>query len=983
MAADGANMAENGDKRRRSKGKGSLSKAADGEAAGFNAPRPQLKSSGQFRSRDDSAMATDHYSAVHSGEQASKRRRLLVVRERDLAWDLAEEGETSSMAKRSAREDGDGESAWTSPSHACNQIASPTEGRVLECSEATGASIPANPPGADLAEGRQERLEANERGALTLENPGMVQRQDPGNVSWSTGKQERQSDTALAGSQQQQAQQQQARQQQGSVVQHLISEGGSIAAEIFHANALEEAPGGAQQHRLMVGNPSACQMEELQQGQANDCQVPQARQGMVTRQHAELAHFLSLGHMGGQVPREHTRHGEGEQSMFSAGMWERMKPDEQQACVLEQAVEALRASGVTGCPCAGNLGELKQELASTLERTQASQLQLENALALQHVEGEAALGRANRGEEEQKMFTGDVRKQLRENAQKTEGLEVAVRWLQERSYSQDALEQSLAAVSSEIADARKVLHKVESTLQVNLSDVQEQLRQGEQQTEGLQVAVQWLQAQSYKQDALVEEAIVTQDAIADVRKVLQTNSSQCRDASEGLRTQKQATDLLETAGKELQFGTVQGFDRLAEALQKEQERREQGDRNMQGAWEAYAQRQQLTMETLAGGVAQHGHLLQGFVGAVSLLHINGAEQETALAAMERRMAAMHKGCEEQALLIHALTVHAGAADAKMAELSIRAQAAELDVRGAEDRAEHWAKCADDGFQQQQRRQNRQASCIATNRESCARVEQGLALLRQDTGVDIMELLETQSPQPGRGAPRPHTLRAALRSAYRRGEKGGRVAKKAPILATNMSGTAGVDLTTQGRAAQGTSSNVSSTASVDLATESRAAQGTSSNASCTAGEDLTTKSRAAQGLSSIASGTAGEDLATESRAEQSTSSDLSGTAGVDLPMDWCAAQGTSSNVSGTAGADLTMQGRAAQGTSSSVSGTAGVDLTTQGRATQSTSSSVSGMAGVDLTSQGRAAQSTSSNASCTAGVDLATESGAAQGTSSIA
>ncbi|KAJ1482379.1 hypothetical protein T484DRAFT_3636264 [Baffinella frigidus] len=114
MAADGANMAENGDKRRRSKGKGSLSKAADGEAAGFNAPRPQLKSSGQFRSRDDSAMATDHYSAVHSGEQASKRRRLLVVRERDLAWDLAEEGETSSMAKRSAREDGDGESAWTS-----------------------------------------------------------------------------------------------------------------------------------------------------------------------------------------------------------------------------------------------------------------------------------------------------------------------------------------------------------------------------------------------------------------------------------------------------------------------------------------------------------------------------------------------------------------------------------------------------------------------------------------------------------------------------------------------------------------------------------------------------------------------------------------------------------------------------------------------------------------------------------------------------
>lgn len=179
-----------------------------------------------------------------------------------------------------------------------------------------------------------------------------------------------------------------------------------------------------------------------------------------------------------------------------------MHLDEQRTDVLEQAVGALRAPGVTGCPYAGKLEEMQQELASTLERTEAMRLQLEDALALQHVEGQAALGRVSRGKEVHKNFNGEIREQLRQGVQQMEGLKVTVRWLQERSYAQDALEQSVAATSSEIVDVRKVLHEAESTLQINLSEIRVQLRQDVQQTEGLTGSVQWLQERSYAKDML-------------------------------------------------------------------------------------------------------------------------------------------------------------------------------------------------------------------------------------------------------------------------------------------------------------------------------------------------------------------------------------------------------------------------------------------------------------------------------------------------
>jgi hypothetical protein len=69
----------------------------------------------------------------------------------------------------------------------------------------------------------------------------------------------------------------------------------------------------------------------------------------------------------------------------------------------------------------------------------------------------------------------------------------------------------------------------------------------------------------------------------------------------------------------------------------------------------------------------------------------------------------------------------------------------------------------------------------------------------------------------------------------------------------------MDLTTQGRAAQGTSSNVSGTAGEDLTTQGRAAQGTSPNVPGTAGVDTTTESRAAQGTPSNVSGPSSSGL----------------------------------------------------------------------------------------------------------------------------
>ncbi|KAJ1466694.1 hypothetical protein T484DRAFT_3632797, partial [Baffinella frigidus] len=675
----------------------------------------------------------------------SKRQRL---REHDLAWDWAEEGETTGVADQSAREDGDGESAWTSSSSAC----SPTEGHVLEHSEAMVASITANPLGAVPAAVRQERLEASEQGATTLENFGMIQERVLGNAGYrSTGNQEMQHNAALAGSQQQQEQQEQEQQPQGTfflLLQFLQQRERVNCCK----NYPREGPGGGTERGTTTSIDDRLSLCG-QDGGAAAGTFQQARQFQQAEQ-----------------------------------IRERMHLDEQRTDVLEQAVGALRAPGVTGCPYAGKLEEMQQELASTLERTEAMRLQLEDALALQHVEGQAALGRVSRGKEVHKNFNGEIREQLRQGVQQMEGLKVTVRWLQERSYAQDALEQSVAATSSEIVDVRKVLHEAESTLQINLSEIRVQLRQDVQQTEGLT-----------------------------------GNLSEVLEVAEGLRAQKQAMELLETAGRELQVGTVQGLERLTGTLQHEHERREEGCRNMHGAWVVEARRQQFATEALAVEAAQHDHLLEGFVGAVCFLQVNRTEQEAALATMDQRMAAMLNGYEEQALLVRALTAHVRAVDTTMAELSNRAQAAERDVRGAEGRAEHWARCADDAFQLRQRRQDRQASYIATNSESCARVEQGLAILRQDARVDIMALNGMPTPLSRRGVPKARLFVgvATWRAAYLRGEKRGRRVTVS-------------DLTTGSRAAQGTSSNALGTAGVDLTTESRAAQGTSSNASGTAG-----------------------------------------------------------------------------------------------------------------------------------------------------
>jgi hypothetical protein len=240
---------------------------------------------------------------------------------------------------------------------------------------------------------------------------------------------------------------------------------------------------------------------------------------------------------------------------------------------------------------------------------------------------------------------------------------------------------------------------------------------------------------------------------------------------------------------------------------------------------------------------------------------------------------------------------------------------------------------------------------------------------------------------------------------------------------NVSGTPGVDVKTESRAAHGTSCNGSGTASVDVRTESRTAQDTSCNVSGTAGVDVKTESRAAQDTSCNVSGKAGVDVKTESRAALGTFLNVAGTADLDLPMEWCAVYGTSFNVSGTAGADLAMESRAgtffiepgtadvdlpmewcaaygtscnvsgtavglatesgsAQGTFFKVSGTTGVNLATESRSTLGTFFNVPGTADVYLPKEWCAAYVTSCNVSGTAGVDLMTNRHAVQGTSFI-
>jgi len=99
MTADGANMVDHGGTRRRPEREGGQNKAAGGEAVGVSAPRPQPEAESPLRSEDetsDGIMATNsHYPLpkIHR----SKRQ---CVRERDLAWDSAQEGETTGLAKQ-------------------------------------------------------------------------------------------------------------------------------------------------------------------------------------------------------------------------------------------------------------------------------------------------------------------------------------------------------------------------------------------------------------------------------------------------------------------------------------------------------------------------------------------------------------------------------------------------------------------------------------------------------------------------------------------------------------------------------------------------------------------------------------------------------------------------------------------------------------------------------------------------------------------
>ena len=768
MAAGGANMARSGGKRQRPAHEEGQNKAASGEVAGVSAPCPLPGADSPLRSEDETAdgtMATNsHYPLPRINR--SKRQ---CVRERDLAWNLPQEGKMIVVAKQFVRKDGDGESAWTpSPPADEDHASCPSTGkqetqknealawtqqeqkqvqekeeeeqqqRQQQQQQGRGDHKFSSEGGLNAAKFLHARAqeEASSGRSLPQQQRQQQEQHSDGESAWtpsppadedqagcpSTGNQGMQKNEALAWTQQEQKQvqekeeeeqqQRQQQQQQGRGDHQFSSEEGLFAGKSLHARAQDETMISPPQHQMQMGCEG--KMGELQQAQDKAGQSLLAEQKEATRQQLEeqrqLMQFLALESKKEQVLHDRMSRGEDEQSKFSAETREQMRLYGQRTGVLEQAVGVLQAPGVMDCHYAGKLEGTQQELASAFKRTEAMQLQLEGSLVRQRVEGQELLGRASRGEEEQKTFTGEIREQLRCGEQQTEGLKTAVQWLQERSYTQDVLEQSVAAASSEIVDVWKVLHGAESMIQTNLSEFRGEVAQG-------------------------------------------------------LRAQKQEAELLATAGRELQVGTVQGFERLAEALQHEQARREEGAWNMHGALEVAARRQQLDMEAQATGLAQHKHLLRGFEGAVSSLQIKGAAQEAALAAAL-------KGCEEQTLLVHALTAHVQDADATMAKLSNRAQAAEREARGADGRAEQLTESLDDAFFQLTRRLDRHANSIATNNESCARVEQGLANLRQEAGVDTNALGGMARPVQSRGAPRAHHLLAALRSAYRRGEKRG-------------------------------------------------------------------------------------------------------------------------------------------------------------------------------------------------------------------
>jgi len=199
---------------------------------------------------------------------------------------------------------------------------------------------------------------------------------------------------------------------------------------------------------------------------------------------------------------------------------------------------------------------------------------------------------------------------------------------------------------------------------------------------------------------------------------------------EELEAQRQVTEGIKTAAGELQGKTGQELAGLKEALRREQAHREEWERSLHGELGSDVRWQDVATEALAAGAAQYEALLQGATGAINALQINGVEQAAALTSMGHKLAATLLACEEQAQMVRVLTDHGRATDARMAELYSRTQAAERDARGAEGRAEHWAKCADDAYQDLTRRQDRQANSITTNRKCCSRAEQDVAILRQ-------------------------------------------------------------------------------------------------------------------------------------------------------------------------------------------------------------------------------------------------------------
>ena len=306
-------------------------------------------------------------------EEASSCRSL-PQQQRQQQEQQAQEGETTGAAKQLFREDGSGEPAWTSSSpaneeHACGPS---TDNQEMQKNEA-------------LSPAKQVREEEEEEDDEEEEQ----------------------------------------QQQQGMVDHQFPCEGGLTAGKCLHARAQDETAISPPQHQMKMGCPFAGKMEELQQAQYKAGQSMRAEQEEATRQqlaeHRQLMHFLALESRKEQVLLDRVSRGAKEQSKFSAEAREQMRLDEQQTGVLEQAVGALQAPGVTGCPYAGKLEEKQQELASAFERTEAMQLQMVESLVRQCVEGQVLLGRASRGEEGQKICTGDIREQLRHGEQQTEG----------------------------------------------------------------------------------------------------------------------------------------------------------------------------------------------------------------------------------------------------------------------------------------------------------------------------------------------------------------------------------------------------------------------------------------------------------------------------------------------------------------------------------------------------------------------------------